>query len=392
MIKIAKSILSGCCKSKLINTIIICIFLIACNPKTGNKRVEFSLKSDEPITMENVSETTNIIKNRLINYGIPEKNIQFKVQDNIIQIDIEHADDPDRILFLCTTSGNIGFWETFELSEIFEYLQKVNYQAIELMDSINKIENNDKKNIKNKKLMELDTSSILYKIEKNKIDEPDSYENFTKENPLFAFLQLSTKQPKEGEIQIVPSLGEVTNPEIENQSYFIEGPVVGSCKIADTSRVNEILSLGINEFFPNNLKFLWSIPNIDTDKKYLNLIAIKIATRSGEAQLDGSVIVDSHPEKGEDGGYNISLSMNAEGAITWSRLTKENTGRYIAIVMDNYVYSYLKVMDEIKDGSSIISANLTKDEAEALASILKFPGFPVKMKVLKSKITDEPKK
>ena len=59
--------------------------------------------------------------------------------------------------------------------------------------------------------------------------------------------------------------------------------------------------------------------------------------------------------------------MNAEGSKTWARLTKENIGREIAIVLDGYAYSFPTVNTEITGGSSQITGNFTPEEAKDLA-------------------------
>jgi SecD/SecF fusion protein len=64
----------------------------------------------------------------------------------------------------------------------------------------------------------------------------------------------------------------------------------------------------------------------------------------------------------------VSMSMNGEGAKEWARLTRENVGRQIAIVLDNYVYSFPVVRQEIKGGNSSISGGFTLEEATDLAN------------------------
>ena len=62
---------------------------------------------------------------------------------------------------------------------------------------------------------------------------------------------------------------------------------------------------------------------------------------------------------------------NAGGAKAWARLTKENIGRSIAIVLDNMVYSAPNVNDEITGGRSQITGRFTPEEAKDLANVLK---------------------
>ena len=45
----------------------------------------------------------------------------------------------------------------------------------------------------------------------------------------------------------------------------------------------------------------------------------------------------------------VNMVMNAEGSKAWARLTKENIGRQIAIVLDEMVYSAPNVNDETRE-------------------------------------------
>jgi SecD/SecF fusion protein len=74
--------------------------------------------------------------------------------------------------------------------------------------------------------------------------------------------------------------------------------------------------------------------------------------------------------------------MNSEGSRRWQRITGENIGRSIAIVLDGYVYSFPKVQNEIPGGMSQISGNFTVDEAKDLANILNSGKMPASVRIV----------
>ena len=80
------------------------------------------------------------------------------------------------------------------------------------------------------------------------------------------------------------------------------------------------------------------------------------------------------------------MSMNPEGAKTWRRMTADNIERSIAIVLDDYVYSYPTVRSEISGGMSSISGNFTVDEAKDLANILKAGKLPAPARIVEEAI------
>ena len=72
--------------------------------------------------------------------------------------------------------------------------------------------------------------------------------------------------------------------------------------------------------------------------------------------MDGAAISDARQDFGQfKNSPEISMRMNADGAKTWKRLTGENVGHAIAIVLDDMVYSYPNVMGEIPNAKSFAS-------------------------------------
>ena len=72
----------------------------------------------------------------------------------------------------------------------------------------------------------------------------------------------------------------------------------------------------------------------------------------------------------------VNMEMDEEGSQIWARLTKDNIGRSIAIVLDDYVYSYPNVEGEIVGGRSVISGRFTVQESKDLANVLKSGKMP----------------
>ncbi|MBQ1841678.1 MAG: protein translocase subunit SecD, partial [Bacteroidales bacterium] len=110
--------------------------------------------------------------------------------------------------------------------------------------------------------------------------------------------------------------------------------------------------------------------------------------RDGKAPLDGSAVTDARVEFNQTNGGapSVSMSMNAEGASTWARLTKDNIGKQIAIVLDGLVYSYPNVQNEITGGNSQITGNFDTQEAEDLANVLKSGKLPAPATIIQEQV------
>ena len=145
----------------------------------------------------------------------------------------------------------------------------------------------------------------------------------------------------------------------------------------------------IQSLFPAEFKAMWTVKPSQAfpGGNIYELVAIRSTSRDGKAPLDGGVVTDARVQYGNSGGNpEVSMSMNAEGANIWARMTKDNIGRQIAIVLDGMVYSYPVVNTEITGGSSSITGNFDLEEAEDLANVLKSGKLPAPATIIQEQI------
>lgn len=310
-----------------------------------------------------------VIRNRIDKFGVSQPNIQRLDASGRILVELPGVKDPERVRKLLQGAAKLEFWETYENRDVYTFLEKANERLRELK----KLSGDDKTASQDTssetevsddladllKDNEADTTkSIEDALSKAEGEEGDSltqeqrFADFQKNNPLLGILQPFINQTEEG-------------------AFFVPGPVVGISFIRDTAKVNRMLAdPQVREFFPKDLRFYWGVKPYDKAGTLLQLVAIK-ATRDGKAPLTGDVITDARKQFGQlNGRPEVSMSMNAEGATKWKRMTAENIGKSIAIVLDDYVYSFPTVQGEISGGSSQITGNFTIKEAEDLANIL----------------------
>ena len=115
--------------------------------------------------------------------------------------------------------------------------------------------------------------------------------------------------------------------------------------------------------------------------------ASKADTPDGKAPLDGSVVTDARETYAERGAEaKVSMSMNSVGVQEWGRLTGDNIGRCIAIVLDGYVYSAPVVRQKIEGGNSEISGGFTIQEAKDLANVLKSGKVPAPARIIQDTV------
>ncbi|MDB2317279.1 protein translocase subunit SecDF [Flavobacteriales bacterium] len=287
-----------------------------------------------------IDRAFSVLRARIDKFGVVQPNIQQLEQEGRILVELPGVKDHDRVKRLLQSTAQLEFWETTDIQQLQGFVSNV---------------------------------ATLVKAEQDQIS--------TDEESFFS-----------GDSLQLDSLDQSVNPffELLNVQYAF-GARIGVVSLEDTAKVNEIMKRSdIRSLLSGDLrntKFLWSAkPLIESGEEIgLELVAIK-SNRDDQAQLSGDVIVDANSQIDPTGLVNVSMRMNAEGAKKWKKLTENNIGRQVAIVLDGYVYSFPTVNDVIPNGSSSISGNFTVEEAEDLSNILKAGKLPAPAKIIQSEI------
>lgn len=316
-----------------------------------NAEVLAVLESETKIAITN---SVKILRARIDQFGVAQPNFQEMGTAGRVMIELPGIKDHERVRKLLQVSAKLEFWETYENSEVYGFLQDANNKLKELETVAALPADTTAKSAKQTTTAIADTTktTLLDKLEKDttKAKDAQNMDTFRKQNPLFALLRPNA-----------------------NNGQLQSGPVVGYSHFRDTSAVNRALALPqIKNIFPTTLRLYWSAKAIDGNPEMFSLVAIKISNREGKPALDGAMVVNARSDLGGTGNKpEVTLNMNGEGAKIWQRLTKENVGRSIAIVLDNYVRSNPTVQNEISGGrSSISGGGMTIEEAQDLANIL----------------------
>ena len=169
---------------------------------------------------------------------------------------------------------------------------------------------------------------------------------------------------------------------------YAGGAVVGAASAADTATINRYLRIdAVRDLLPADVVFKWGIKGDPAMEGRFQLYAIKVDTPDGKAPLDGSVVTDARETYAERGAEaKVSMSMNSVGVQEWGRLTGDNIGRCIAIVLDGYVYSAPVVRQKIEGGNSEISGGFTIQEAKDLANVLKSGKVPAPARIIQDTV------
>ena len=277
-----------------------------------------------------VDAAFNIFRTRIDQFGVVAPNIQ-KLQDKNGQILLElpGVKEPERVTELLKSSANLEFFEVYNYNEILGDLQR--------------------------------------------------------------FAAAFAQQDTVNHLNVIELLG---GPQRAGS------PIVGMVTPANKNLVDSLKHTELaKRTLPSDLSLMWSVKQAEfpvTDangnvvKKdngddktvgYWELIALK-----GDAVLEGDAVTSASSEYDNMQGNMVNMKMNDRGAQEWATITRNNIGRPIAIVLDEHVYSFPNVNNEITGGSSQITGNFTPEEANDLANVLKSGKMSAKVNVVSNNV------
>ena len=277
-----------------------------------------------------IDAAINVLKTRIDRFGVVAPNVQRIEGQGRILVELPGVTEPQRVRELLQRSANLQFWRTYTYDEV----------ASDLVDANNRLSamanGNDQ--------MPADTTAN--EADSTAVQTPA---NAGVEDVLFSKLNLTNR-----------------------------GTIVGYARRADLDKIDAMLEEAHKQkVIREDLMLLWGnspIKNPQTGKEtdIYELYAIR-GNRNALPDLGGEVVTSARSEVRNDLGQNrpvVTMTMNDEGARKWARLTGDNIGRNIAIVLDGVVYSAPNVNNEITGGRSEISGAFTVDETTDLANVL----------------------
>ena len=313
-------------------------------PESSDDEVISVIREDADAAVAN---SFNVLRNRIDRFGVASPSIQKIGNTGRILVELPGVKEPERVRKLLQGTASLEFWTTYENSEIFPYLAEANSSLAELESA-----------------EEAPEAEITDVVEAElAAQNSSSTEADRKANPLFSVLSPVGPQGR--------------------------GACIGLANAVDTARVNALLK-ATKDIFPAEFRPMWSVKPSEyaqADNIY-ELIAIKASSRDGKAPLDGASVTDARVDYDSQrgGSPSVSMTMNAEGANIWARLTKDNIGKQIAIVLDGTVYSYPVVNGEITGGNSQITGNFNIEEATDLTNVLKSGKLPAPATIVQEQV------
>jgi len=331
--------------------------------KSLREKINFKLTDEEvmPIIEAEVTGSINtafeVLRSRIDKFGVTQPNIQRIGNSGRILIELPGAKEIDRVRKLLQSTAELQFWEVYSNRETANFF----FQANSVVENLLKSET------------EVDTTTTAKDDLDDLLGEVSDSLAAKPANNLFSVLS--------------PSI-----PQSENQI----SSVIGTAKVLDTAKVNSYLALReVRAVLSNEMKyakFLWdakpftSTTATGESVDLIYLYGIK-SNREDAAPIEGDVIDDASQEYGQTGKPEVSMTMNAAGSRLWGKMTTDNVGQFVAVVLDDYVYTAPSVTTPITSGrTSISGGSMTVEEAQDIANVLKAGKLPAAARIIQSEV------
>ena len=302
-------------------------------PNANDREVQ-SILNDEVNSM--VDNSYKVLRNRIDRFGVVSPNIQKLQSTGRILLELPGVKEPERVRKLLQGAANLEFYETYTLGDVVGALRQLSDQA-----------------------------------QANKTTAATAADTTATAAAPAAADSAAQAAPKAAPAQT----GEKTLAQLTGFEALAGGgagsPVLGYVSASDTAAVNAIFHSPIAKtILPADLKVAWTVKpeKMQGGQEAFQLVALR--TVNGQPVLNGDVVTRATSEFDNLQGQVVSMTMNDEGAHQWSRITGQNIGKAIAIVLDDQVYSFPNVNSQIDGGRSQISGRFTVEEAGDLANVL----------------------
>ncbi len=313
--------------------------------------------------------TFNVLRTRIDKFGVAQPSISLDKVKGIITVELAGVKNPETVRNYLQATAKLQFWEVWKNTEIQDALIKAN---------------------------EIITARLEGKSSA-KTAEPATSDSISKDTAVAGTLNelegaLAQDSNKDA------ATAELANAE---QSFFaLMQPLPGDFNamgLVQHKNKDRVLALlndpEILALFPSNIKFLlgenpYASPAEKSSKKnsIYGVFAIKTVPGQDDAKLEGDRVKNARFDFNATGKAEVSLEFDQQGAGIWAKLTGDNVGRAVAIVLDDFVYSAPNVMNQITGGMSSITGNFDVTSGTELATILQTGKLPAPAKIVQEQI------
>ncbi|ULQ54457.1 protein translocase subunit SecDF [Flavihumibacter fluvii] len=321
-----------------------------------------------------MKQTYDVLTKRIDKFGVAQPNISLDENKGIITVELAGASDPERVRKYLQSTANLQFFEVYNISELDKSLEASDKALAIVLKGESGIKTDT---VAAKSATGVDTANKsladVLKGDTSKGAGPQTAANAKNDHPLLSVIQFIPPQDanKDGRPEYSPNLGYVATKDTSTVSEYLNNPaVIGN--------------------MPGDVKFLYGMAEKDKDGKVLDFVpiyGIKTVPGTNKAKLEGESITDAYQDfNSVTNQVTVNMTMNKQGEKIWAKMTGDNVGRAIAIVLDEIVYSAPNVNEAITGGNSQIAGSFSVQEGQDLSNILKSGKLDAPAKIVQEQV------
>ncbi len=340
--------------------------------KPGQTAITLQITNDQVLAQirkeakDAVQRTYKVLQTRIDKFGVAQPSINLDENKDIITVELAGVRNPERVRTYLQSTANLEFYETYDNQEILSKYEAAEKALTAYLSGTKEVAATDTtaKKDTTATAKKADTAS-LGQLVGSTTKPGDTSKADAGKNPLQKVWLLSED--------------------------LLRGnsPIVGLVMKKDTATLSKYLALDVvRNRFPANARFVYGSES-RTDRNNpnvpLRLYALQEAPGGG-AQLEGNHVIDARSDFGMTGEPEVSMSMDFSGAQIWKKMTGSNVGQFVAVVLDDKVYSSPRVNGEIAGGNTSISGSFELEEAQDLSNILKTGKLPAPARIVQEQV------
>jgi len=103
------------------------------------------------------------------------------------------------------------------------------------------------------------------------------------------------------------------------------------------------------------------------------------------AAVTGDMLTEARAEPDLNSQYEVRMKLDRRGTKLFDKVTRENVGRNLAIVLDDTIFSAPTIKVPIPDGVAVITGSFSPEEARDLAVVLREGALPAPVTIVENR-------
>jgi SecD/SecF fusion protein len=169
-------------------------------------------------------------------------------------------------------------------------------------------------------------------------------------------------------------------------SHFLEAGSMSFVRSEDVPAVERLLATtGLDSIMPADTQLLWGSDEAD----YQGVTGRSLFLVRRTSEMTGGSIATAEARIGLDqtnpAAWGVTMTMTPRGRADFARITGNNVGRQLAIVLDRKVSSAPTIRERIPNGDASIHGSFSVEEAKDLAIVLRAGALPAPVRMVEER-------